>query len=134
MGTDSTLEDDIIWVYHRLPKIKALEETYEINDAPSPGSIALLQFAFENRKEFFARHLDKALKRKEQEGTLRDDHRRFFDVFEQIDEQLVEEWSTKRQCPFCLQPLRKLAVLLPRPERARAKPGLQDEGDGASDS
>lgn len=132
--SDSSLEDDIIWVYHRLPTVKDLDDTYKIKDAPSPGSVALLQFAFENRKEFFARHLATALKRKQEEGTLKDDHRRLFDVFEQIDEQLVEEWNAKRQCPFCLQPLKRATFLLPGAQRSREEPGLSHAGDGSGDT
>ena len=128
---ESSLEDDIIWVYHQLPNLKKPEDIDKVQDAPSPGAKALLAYAFDYRKDFFSKHLDKALRRREQEGTLRDDHRRQFDVFEQIEEQLIEEWSAKRQCPFCLQPLKRATVLLPRAERAREESRLPDEAPGS---
>lgn len=128
---ENSLEDDIIWVYHQLPNMKKPEDIDKITDAPSPGAKSLLAFAMDYRKEFFSKHLEKALKRREQEGTLRDDHRRQFDIFEQIEEQLIEEWNAKRQCPFCQQPLKRATILLPRAQRAGEEPRLPDEAPGA---
>jgi len=128
---ENSLEDDIIWVYHQLADIKKAEDIDKIENAPSPGAKVLLQYAFDYRKDFFSKHLDKALKRREQEGSLRDDRRERFDILEQIDEQLVEEWNAKRQCPFCCQPLKRSAVLLPSAERSRQESRLPEEAPGS---
>lgn len=128
---ESSLEDDIIWVYHTLPTLKKPEDVDKVKDAPSPGAKALLAYAYDYRKDFFSKHLEKALRKREQEGSLRDDHRRQFDIFDQIDEQLTEEWNAKRQCPFCLQPIKRASVLLPRAERNRKESRLPDEAPGS---
>jgi hypothetical protein len=131
VSSDNTLEDDILWVYHKLPSIKNQDDIERVKDAPSPGAIALLSYAYKYQKDFFTRHLEKALKKKEQEGTLTDDRRRQFDLLDQIDEQLVEEWNAKRQCPFCLQSLKRATFLLPRSERAREESVLPEEAPGS---
>ena len=128
--SDSSLEDDIIWVYHQLSSIKSQADVEAVQDAPSEGARALLNYAYKYQKDFFSKHLSQALKKREQEGTLKDDYRRQFDLFDQIDEQLVEEWNAKRKCPFCLQPIKKSAFLLPRPERIRQESRLPEEAPG----
>jgi hypothetical protein len=131
MSSENTLEDDILWVYHKLPSIKKEDDIEKVKDAPSSGAIALLSYAYKYQKDFFSKHLDKALKKKEQEGTLTDDRRRQFDILDQIDDQLIEEWNAKRQCPFCLRPINRSAVLLPRSERARQESRLPEDAPGS---
>ena len=52
--------------------------------------------------------------------------RKTFDIFDQVDELLVEEYNQKRQCPFCGRPLAEADWLLPRPERASKEPPLPE--------
>ena len=108
---DSTLEDDILWVYHTLPRVRTPDEAALVANPPSSGAVALLAYAVQNPKDFFSRHLEKALKRKEAESTLRDDQRKFHDLFDQLDQQFAEERAAQRQCPYCARPFGHAAVL-----------------------
>lgn len=90
---DGQLSEDVYWAFQMMskvtdsndPKLKAA-----LLKAPTPGAGVLLAYALDNPRDFFNNLLKEAFKRKKAEATLRDDGRRLLDIFEQIDEFLVE--------------------------------------------
>lgn len=99
---EGSFPEDIYYCLQMISKAKEPGGMARVRHlAPTPGALALLEYAVDNEDTFFKHILPRAQNRTTRDAVLKDDGRRFVEIFGPIRDRLIEEGQISGKCPTC---------------------------------
>lgn len=129
---EGSFPEDVYYCLQMIKKAKTpggMEKVRKL--APTPGSLALLEFAVENDKNrdtFFKHLLPRAQNRTTRDAVLKDDGRKRVEIFGPIRDRLIEEGKISGKCPTCRRALTKHVSVFQSTQKPDAEPDVSGRG------